>query len=207
MCIRGLKPVYWCLHDQTALAEAEVEYEDHISPSIWVRYRVLESANRPATARRTAFMLWCGRPRHGRFRRAWPCLSILNIKYVFATDEQGDTYSLAQELLEGVAKETGLRFGSMSRPFPGRRFRGRQIPASVSRSRGSGRTGRARDPGARQRNRAHRARPRRRGFRRRVRSMAWKLTRRSTITAASPRACRNTTARPYSRPIRRSSNC
>ena len=30
---RGLKPVYWCICDRTALAEAEVEYEDHTSPS------------------------------------------------------------------------------------------------------------------------------------------------------------------------------
>ncbi|HUK86960.1 MAG TPA: isoleucine--tRNA ligase [Terriglobales bacterium] len=37
---KGLKPVYWCLHDRTALAEAEVEYENHTSPSIWVRYRL-----------------------------------------------------------------------------------------------------------------------------------------------------------------------
>jgi len=37
---RGLKPVYWCTHDQTALAEAEVEYEMHTSPSIYVRYRL-----------------------------------------------------------------------------------------------------------------------------------------------------------------------
>jgi isoleucyl-tRNA synthetase len=37
---RGLKPVYWCLHDRTALAEAEVEYENHTSPSIYVRYRL-----------------------------------------------------------------------------------------------------------------------------------------------------------------------
>ncbi len=35
---KGLKPVYWCIHDRTALAEAEVEYEQHISPSIYVRY-------------------------------------------------------------------------------------------------------------------------------------------------------------------------
>jgi isoleucyl-tRNA synthetase len=35
---KGLRPVYWCVHDKTALAEAEVEYEDHTSPSIWVRY-------------------------------------------------------------------------------------------------------------------------------------------------------------------------
>jgi isoleucyl-tRNA synthetase len=37
---RGLKPVYWCIHDHTALAEAEVEYENHTSPSIYVRYRL-----------------------------------------------------------------------------------------------------------------------------------------------------------------------
>jgi isoleucyl-tRNA synthetase len=35
---KGLKSVYWCVHDKTALAEAEVEYEMHSSPSIWVRY-------------------------------------------------------------------------------------------------------------------------------------------------------------------------
>jgi len=35
---RGLKPVYWCIHDRTALAEAEVEYAPHTSPSIYVRY-------------------------------------------------------------------------------------------------------------------------------------------------------------------------
>jgi isoleucyl-tRNA synthetase len=35
---KGLKPVYWCIHDRTALAEAEVEYEQHTSPSVYVRY-------------------------------------------------------------------------------------------------------------------------------------------------------------------------
>jgi isoleucyl-tRNA synthetase len=37
---RGLKPVYWCIHDRTALAEAEVEYAQHTSPSVYVRYRM-----------------------------------------------------------------------------------------------------------------------------------------------------------------------
>jgi isoleucyl-tRNA synthetase len=37
---RGLKPVYWCIHDRTALAEAEVEYESHTSPAIYVRYKL-----------------------------------------------------------------------------------------------------------------------------------------------------------------------
>ena len=37
---KGLKPVLWCTQDQTALAEAEVEYEDHTSPSIYVKFPV-----------------------------------------------------------------------------------------------------------------------------------------------------------------------
>lgn len=35
---KGLKPVLWCTQDQTALAEAEVEYMDHTSPSVYVKF-------------------------------------------------------------------------------------------------------------------------------------------------------------------------
>jgi isoleucyl-tRNA synthetase len=35
---KGGRPVYWCIHDQTALAEAEVEYREHTSPSIYVKF-------------------------------------------------------------------------------------------------------------------------------------------------------------------------
>jgi isoleucyl-tRNA synthetase len=35
---KGLRPVYWCTHDQTALAEAEVEYKEHTSPSVYVKF-------------------------------------------------------------------------------------------------------------------------------------------------------------------------
>ena len=41
---KGLKPVFWCIHDRTALAEAEVEYEQHTSPSIYVRYALRSNA-------------------------------------------------------------------------------------------------------------------------------------------------------------------
>ena len=40
---KGLKPVLWCTQDQTALAEAEVEYDDHASPSIYVKFPVVTS--------------------------------------------------------------------------------------------------------------------------------------------------------------------
>jgi isoleucyl-tRNA synthetase len=35
---KGLKSVNWCIRDRTALAEAEVEHENHTSPSSWVRF-------------------------------------------------------------------------------------------------------------------------------------------------------------------------
>src|SRR5205823_7229887 len=37
---KGEKPVHWCIHCRTALAEAEVEYEDHTSPSIYVEFQL-----------------------------------------------------------------------------------------------------------------------------------------------------------------------
>jgi isoleucyl-tRNA synthetase len=62
---RGLKPVYWCIHDQTALAEAEVEYEMHTSPSIYVRYRLTSSAENldPALKDREVYtIIWTTTP-------------------------------------------------------------------------------------------------------------------------------------------------
>ncbi len=35
---KGARPVYWCIKDQTALAEAEVEYHQHTSPSVYVKF-------------------------------------------------------------------------------------------------------------------------------------------------------------------------
>ena len=38
---RGLRPVMWSPVEKTALAEAEIEYHDHVSPTLWARFRVL----------------------------------------------------------------------------------------------------------------------------------------------------------------------
>ncbi len=62
---RGLKPVYWCIHDQTALAEAEVEYDMHTSPSIYVRYRLTSAAEGldPSLAGRDVYtIIWTTTP-------------------------------------------------------------------------------------------------------------------------------------------------
>jgi isoleucyl-tRNA synthetase len=42
---KGSKPVHWCLNCRSALAEAEVEYEDKTSPSVYVRFEVIDKAD------------------------------------------------------------------------------------------------------------------------------------------------------------------
>ncbi|MHB9038567.1 MAG: isoleucine--tRNA ligase, partial [Armatimonadota bacterium] len=42
---RGMKPIHWCINDETALAEAEIEYADHTSPSIFVRFPLVSDPN------------------------------------------------------------------------------------------------------------------------------------------------------------------
>ncbi|MGA7108410.1 MAG: isoleucine--tRNA ligase [Terracidiphilus sp.] len=62
---RGLKPVYWCIHDRTALAEAEVEYAPHTSPSIYVRYKLTSDATALATSlagREVYTIIWTTTP-------------------------------------------------------------------------------------------------------------------------------------------------
>src|SRR5215213_3518406 len=48
---KGKKPVHWCIHCRTALAEAEVEYEDHSSPSIYVEFALADDARSDAVER------------------------------------------------------------------------------------------------------------------------------------------------------------
>ena len=54
---KGLKPVSWCIHDRTALAEAEVEYESHTSPSVYVRYQLTSELGAQSM---TALSSWVG---------------------------------------------------------------------------------------------------------------------------------------------------
>ena len=60
---RGKKPVYWCITDRTALAEAEVEYEDHASPSIYVAFDLVGALPDPKLAGRKArLVIWTTTP-------------------------------------------------------------------------------------------------------------------------------------------------
>ena len=57
---KGAKPVLWSVVEQTALAEAEVEYHDHRSTTVWVRFPILH-AGRPALADAAA-VIWTTTP-------------------------------------------------------------------------------------------------------------------------------------------------
>jgi len=61
---KGLRPVHWCIHDQTALAEAEVEYRDHASPSVYVKFPFPDAARvDPALAGRdVSIVIWTTTP-------------------------------------------------------------------------------------------------------------------------------------------------
>jgi len=61
---RGKKPVHWCSSCRTALAEAEVEYADKTSPSIYVKFRVVNPQGRfkPDDTKGTYFVIWTTTP-------------------------------------------------------------------------------------------------------------------------------------------------
>ncbi|MFZ5471314.1 MAG: isoleucine--tRNA ligase [Myxococcota bacterium] len=62
---RKKKPVYWCLTDATALAEAEVEYEDHASPSVYVAFDAAEDLGKKfpkLSGRKVSFVIWTTTP-------------------------------------------------------------------------------------------------------------------------------------------------
>ncbi|MGE4357672.1 MAG: isoleucine--tRNA ligase [Candidatus Omnitrophota bacterium] len=65
---KGVKPVNWCINCETALAEAEVEYENHVSPSIYVKFKLLNKDNLTVEDKRLKieeevyFLVWTTTP-------------------------------------------------------------------------------------------------------------------------------------------------
>lgn len=105
---KGLKPVHWCTSCETALAEAEVEYEDHTSPSVYVKFPLPEGATglHPELAGRRVYgLIWTTTP--------WTLPA--NLAICFHPDFQyslvevaDEIYVVAEELLEQVARECGF---------------------------------------------------------------------------------------------------
>ena len=62
---KGLKPVYWCPYDETALAEAEIEHQDEECESIYVRFRLTDDGGKLKDAVGSVpvyFMIWTTTP-------------------------------------------------------------------------------------------------------------------------------------------------
>jgi isoleucyl-tRNA synthetase len=112
---KGLKPVLWCTQDQTALAEAEVEYDDHRSPSIYVRFPVagapaaiatkFPEITIPPSVSRVSIVIWTTTPWTLPANQA-VCLHA-DIDYAFAL-VGNEVIIVAHKLLEAVAKACQL---------------------------------------------------------------------------------------------------
>jgi len=124
---KGLKPVHWCLKDRTALAEAEVEYENHSSPSIWVRFKLASDPGviDPTLSGRNVYgLIWTTTP--------WTIPANMaiayNPKYEYAAvevhSEGRPVYIVAAELLAVTAEKCGWAEYKKVASFPGARVEG-----------------------------------------------------------------------------------
>jgi isoleucyl-tRNA synthetase len=121
---KGLKPVNWCIHCKTALAEAEVEYEDHKSPSIWVRFVLTTDPaliDPELSGRKVYGLIWTTTP--------WTIPANLgiayNAKYAYvAVDVDGEVYIVASDLLEVTAAKCGWSGGKVLARFHGHKLEG-----------------------------------------------------------------------------------
>ncbi len=124
MVYKGKKPVHWCTQDRTALAEAEVEYEPHVSPSIYVEFPLSDASRAEARARVPALgdrpvsvLIWTTTP--------WTIPNNLAIAFhpdfeYGAYDVNGTAVVVAKDLAAAVAAKTGRSFDTLLASFPGR---------------------------------------------------------------------------------------
>jgi len=106
---KGFKTVYWCIDCQTALAAAEIEYEDETSPSIYVAYPMPRVADRFETlsGKDVSVIIWTTTP----WTLPASMAVALQVDYEYVFVPAGNKiYLLAAELIPSVEKETGLVF-------------------------------------------------------------------------------------------------
>lgn len=103
---KGLRPVHWCISCQTALAEAEVEYEDHTSPSVYVKFPFPDAAKADASlaGKNVSIVIWTTTP--------WTLPANLGIAFnpafEYSAVEVGDeVFIVASGMLKQVAEKLG----------------------------------------------------------------------------------------------------
>jgi isoleucyl-tRNA synthetase len=119
---KGLRAVYWCMHDETALAEAEVEYENHTSPTVWVKYGLLDDPSGIDAAlagKKVSTIIWTTTP--------WTLPASMAV--AFHPDEEyvglesgGEVYIVASKLAKDVAEKCNLSEPHELAHFPGRKL-------------------------------------------------------------------------------------
>ncbi|MBZ5523695.1 MAG: isoleucine--tRNA ligase, partial [Acidobacteriia bacterium] len=119
---KGLRPVYWCIHDKTALAEAEVEYAMHTSPSVWVKYRMTSDPAKidaKLAGKKANTIIWTTTP--------WTLPASMavafhpELEYV-ALEHNGECYIVADALAKATVEKCGLTGASEAARFPGSRL-------------------------------------------------------------------------------------
>jgi isoleucyl-tRNA synthetase len=119
---KGLKPVLWCMHDRTALAEAEIEYEMHTSPSVYVRYRLTspaEAIDPRLGGKRVSTIIWTTTP--------WTLPTSLAVAFhpdfeYVALEQDGEVYIIAEALAAATRVACGLERAHEVARFPGSRM-------------------------------------------------------------------------------------
>jgi len=111
---KGKKPVLWCPTDETALAEAEVEYENHTSPSIYVKFPFEDSPDTlagrlgitfPSGVARAAVVIWTTTPWTLPANQAVCLHPDFDYAFVKVGDE---VFVIAEKLVDACVKACGL---------------------------------------------------------------------------------------------------
>lgn len=119
---RGRKPVYWCIHDRTALAEAEVEYHDHTSVSVWVKFDLASaSTNVTRAADKVSAVIWTTTPwtlPHNRALAFHP-----ELDYAVVETEKGRLL-VAEQRIAALQADCGIKEAVVRAKFKGSELEG-----------------------------------------------------------------------------------
>jgi isoleucyl-tRNA synthetase len=122
--IRGLRPVLWSPVEKTALAEAEVEYYDHTSTTIWVRFPILRAPARELVG--AAAVIWTTTPWTMPGNRAIAAGSDIDYALIHVNGvtegsraRVGERLVVALDLLSQVCKDLGIVTHHIGRVFKG----------------------------------------------------------------------------------------
>ncbi len=122
---RGLKPVHWCTFDLTALAEAEVEYEDHTSPAVFVEFPYLRGGEFGDAPEGTAAVIWTTTPWTLPANQAVAFHPEHDYALVEAeTDGETRRWILAERLTPTLMEVFGAQGHRVLRRFPGKALEG-----------------------------------------------------------------------------------